>query len=123
MFAHPEVLQFAYVANILILVPVCAAMLSSHGTSIVFQGAVEESRGLRLLVFSLWLAILVSSIGGLLEPALFAPVIAAQILYKSAWLLLFVMPAATRGERVPTGIAFTFLAIVLAYPALLVLSR
>ena len=118
MLTHPDILRIAYAANILILVPVCFAMLRETGVNAVFQRSVADSHGLRLLVFSLWFAILLSSAAGLFAPAIFAPVILIQIVYKSSWLLLFVLPAMRRAERVPTGIALTFAAIVLTYPLL-----
>jgi hypothetical protein len=50
-------LKVAYTANIAILLPVCWAMFSGRGVQTVFQGTVDESAGLRLLVGSLWAAI------------------------------------------------------------------
>jgi hypothetical protein len=40
----------AYLANILILVPVCYALVFGAGMSSVFEGRVPESEGLRLLL-------------------------------------------------------------------------
>ena len=122
-FTNPQWLHFAYAANILILVPVCWFMFAEQGTRVVFQDAVGESRGLRLLVASLWLAILVASCGGILFPAVFAPVLLIQIVYKTTWLLLFVLPLVARGQPAPIGVATVFVAIVVAYPVLLLLAR
>lgn len=114
-------LKIAYAANILILVPVVHAMFFGRGVSDVFAGRVDESLGLRLLVASLWTAILLGSIAGLWWPRFFAAVLPIQILYKSLWLALFVMPLAQRSgwDAVPKGISITFLIIVLTYPFIL----
>ncbi len=50
MFGETKWLMVAYVANILILVPVCWAMIFGAGVETVFAGTVEDSLGLRLLV-------------------------------------------------------------------------
>jgi hypothetical protein len=116
------ILRAAFVANIVILAPVCWTMFTG-ATSAVFNGAVEESVGLRLLVGSLWAAILVASIGGLVRPEFFAPVILIQVFYKALWLLVFVVPAIRSQSSVPTGISIVFLVIVLSYPVLYWLAQ
>ncbi len=120
MFADAGLLRLAYVANILILAPICWNMFFGSGVASVFEAKVEESAGLRLLVGSLWLAILVGSTIGLLAPRFFAPIILIQIFYKSLWLLVFVLPliAAGKSDQVPWGISTTFIAIVVSYPFL-----
>lgn len=114
--ASPRWLLVPYVVNILILVPVCYRMMSGDGTLTVFAGLVPESTGLRLMVGSLWSAILLASIAGLAWPAFFAPVVLTQVVYKSLWLALFILPLLRVGQPVPSGIAVTFLLIVLSYP-------
>lgn len=111
-------LQAAYGANIIILVPVCYAMFAGRGVASVFDGVVAESAGLRLMVGSLWLAILLASAAGLFVPRFFAPILLIQILYKSVWLAVFVLPLLSRGRPLPTGISITFAAIVIVYPIL-----
>jgi hypothetical protein len=86
-------------------------------------GAVNESPGLRLLVGSLWSAILVASIAGLVQPKFFAPVILIQVFYKAMWLLTFVVPAIQSNTDAPTGISIVFLLIVLTYPILFWFAR
>lgn len=111
-------LRLAYGANIVILVPVCWAMFSGR-LDAVFQGAVPPSDGLRLLVGSLWLAILLASAAGLAVPRFFAPVLLVQIVYKAIWLAVFVAPLIRAGApNVPWGIAATFAGIVLVWPFL-----
>lgn len=121
MFEGVGLLRIAYAANILILVPVCWGMVLGAGVASVFEGKIDESAGLRLLVGSLWFAILVCSVAGLAMPRLFAPLLVVQIIYKSLWLLLFVAPlvAAGRGSDVPWGISASFILIVAIYPVLL----
>ncbi|MEM1040249.1 MAG: hypothetical protein AAGI12_12370 [Pseudomonadota bacterium] len=85
----------------------------------MFENRVADSEGLRLLVASLWLSILVGSIAGLIWPAFFAPLLLVQIVYKSLWLILFVAPLWMRGEPYPVGISVVFVGIVLTYPAIL----
>lgn len=115
-------LQIPYALNIAILVPVCLAMFAGRGEGVVFQGAVASSRGLELLVGSLWLSILVASVGGLFFPRLFVPLLAMQVLYKATWLLTFVGPSVGRKEPAPVGIAACFAFIVLAWPVFLWLA-
>lgn len=112
-------LRLAYLANILILVPVCWAMFFGNAMASVFQGAVTDSLGLRLLVGSLWAAILSASVFGLFMPVLFAPLLLVQIIYKALWLTLFVLPLVLAGKPAPWGIASIFAAIVLTYPFVL----
>jgi hypothetical protein len=116
------ILRVAFAANIFILVPVCWSMFFS-GVTNVFNGAVNESPGLRLLVGSLWLAILVASIAGMFQPKFFAPVILIQVFYKAMWLLTFVLPAIQSNKTVPTGIGVVFLLIVMTYPILFWFAR
>lgn len=113
-------LQLPYALNILILVPVCWSLARDRGRPMLdtFQGKLENSDGLRWLLFSLWTAILLGSIAGLFEPVRMAPLLAVQIVYKSLWLLLFIRPLArARGlAAVPWGITGVFLVIVLVWP-------
>jgi len=121
MFEGAGLLRIAYAANILILLPVCWGMFLGSGVASVFEGKIDESAGLRLLVGSLWFAILACSAAGLAMPRLFAPLLVVQIIYKTLWLLVFVAPlvAAGRSGAVPWGISASFLVIVATYPFLL----
>jgi hypothetical protein len=116
-----NLLKIAYAANIVILVPVISAMFAERGVANVFDGRVDESLGLRLLVASLWTAILIGSIAGLWWPRFFAAVLPIQIIYKSLWLAVFIVPLAQRSgwDAVPKGISITFLIIVVTYPLIL----
>lgn len=121
MFEGAGLLRIAYAANILILVPVVWSMIFSGSTIGVFEGKVADSEGLRLLVASLWLAILLASAAGLVLPAFFAPVLLIQIVYKAVWLAIYVWPA-REAPGVPWAISTIFAVIVLTYPLLFWLS-
>jgi hypothetical protein len=122
MIASPNWLIGPYIFNIIILVPICFSMFFGGGISAVFEGKVEDSQGLRLLVGSLWFAILTASIGGIIRPSFFAPLILVQIFYKALWLVAFVAPLWLAGKPVPVGISTVFVLIVLIYPIALWLS-
>jgi hypothetical protein len=122
MIVSPSWLLGPYILNILILVPVCYSMFFGGGISTVFEGKVDESQGLRLLVGSLWFAILIASIGGLIRPTFFAPVILIQTLYKAFWLVAFIAPLWLAGKPVPIGISTVFALTVLGYPIALWLA-
>ncbi|MEM9733308.1 MAG: hypothetical protein AAF903_07460 [Pseudomonadota bacterium] len=85
----------------------------------MFGPSVSEEPGLRLLVASLWSAILLSSVAGLVWPSFSAPLLIVQIIYKTIWLVMFVYPLWRAGAAYPTGPAWVFIVIVLTYPALL----
>ncbi|MEL6530484.1 MAG: hypothetical protein AAGK01_06455 [Pseudomonadota bacterium] len=118
MFEGAGLLRIAYLANIVILVPVVWSMFFSGGTTGVFEDKVADSEGLRFLVGSLWFAILLGSLAGLLHPLVLAPLLAVQVIYKATWLAAWVWP--NRDDPgVPLGISLVFLGIVVVWPALL----
>lgn len=112
-------LRLAYGANILILLPVVTALLWS-GTAAVFGPGVPESTGLRLLVAALWGAILLCSVIGLAWPRPMMGILLLQILYKTGWLLTFVLPAIRASEPVPWGPTLVFIPIILLWPLILI---
>jgi hypothetical protein len=70
------------------------------------------------LVGSLWLAILAMSVLGVRQPEAFRWLLVFQVVYKSVWLIAYVLPRllAGRGREVPAGITLSFLVIVLVWP-------
>jgi hypothetical protein len=108
--------QYLFWANIIILVPV--GFLTLLKPSVTDQGAFVESAGWRALVGSLWLAILVCSVLGLLSPGGFLWLLVLQVIYKSVWLIAYVLPRVLSGRRqeIPPGIALSFVVIVLVWP-------
>ena len=113
-------LHAAYTFNILVLIPVGLLTLlgGEAGNRRAFQGKFPESEGTRTILGSLWTAILVASCLGLIFPVQMSPVLIIQIIYKSLWLLVFVVPRllSGRSREVPWGVTVTFLVIVLTYP-------
>ncbi len=112
-------LHFAYVANLVILLPISIpTLLRIYRTD---QGCFPESAGWRVLVGALWTGIMVLSALGLREPLRYSPALLLQLIYKSLWLAVFALPLARRGEwrLIPWGIAGSFVAIVLVWPWLI----
>jgi hypothetical protein len=118
MMENQALLKVAYVANIVILVPVCWTMFFGSGVASIFENTVPDNPALRTMVGSLWAAILAASIAGLFMPAVFAPVLLIQVFYKALWLGVYVAPLLLHGKsvQVPVGISTIFLLIVLMYP-------
>jgi hypothetical protein len=112
-------LRLAYAFNLLVLVPIAVpTLLRLYPTD---QGKFEESAGWRTLVGALWTAILVLSALGLYAPLRYSPVLVLQVIYKTLWLLVFVLPLVLKGcaHSVPWGIAGTFLVIILVWPLII----
>lgn len=112
--------RLPYIFNIIVLLPVATFTLfgGASGVRRVFQGRFPDSAGIRTIVGSVWMALLIASILGLYSPNALAPILLVQVLYKLQWLFVFALPrlATRRANEVPPGIAVTFLAIVLTYP-------
>jgi hypothetical protein len=109
-------LRLAYAFNLLVLLPIAVpTLLRLYPTD---QGQFEESAGWRTLVGALWTAILVLSALGLYAPLRYSPVLILQVIYKTLWLLVYVLPLVLKGRAhsVPWGIAGTFLIIILVWP-------
>lgn len=113
-------LLLPYIFNILILVPIGLMTLlgGERGGQLASQGKFSESEGFRTILGSLWTAILIGSVLGLVYPISMSPLLLIQIIYKAIWLLVFVLPRLLSGRRkeVPWGIALTFFVIVISYP-------
>jgi hypothetical protein len=111
---------FPCIFNIIVLIPVGLLTLlgGERGGQLACQNKFPESEGFRTILGSLWTAILVGSILGLFFPVQMSPLLLIQLIYKSLWLLVFVMPRLLKGKlnEVPSGIALVFLVIVLSYP-------
>ena len=109
----------AYIANIVILAPVVGSLLVTGSSAFVFGAAVVDSDALRILVTSLWTAILICSIAGLRWPTTFVGILALQVVYKTMWLVLYALPAWQRHQFTSWGPALTFIPIVLLWPFIL----
>ena len=112
-------LLLPFIFNIIVLVPIGLLTLlgGKRGGQLACQGKFPESEGFRTILGSLWTAILLGSILGLFYPVPMSPLLLIQVIYKSLWLLVFVMPRLLKGNvsEVPSGIALVFLVIVLTY--------
>lgn len=116
-------LRLAYGLNILILVPIVGWMTAGAGGVTVgaFEHKVADSPGLRLLVASLWAAILACSALGLIWPRPFVAVMLLQVIYESLYLALFVWPLVrSQGwAAAPHGVTLSFLLIIALWPGLI----
>jgi hypothetical protein len=116
-------LYLPYIFNIIVLTPVGLMTLfgGERGGQMASQGKFPESEGFRTLLGSQWTAILIGSVLGLFWPVSMSPLLLIQVIYKSLWLLVFVLPRLLVGRHhdIPLGISLTFLAIVLSYPCVL----
>ncbi len=113
-------LLLPYVFNILVLIPIGLLTFfgGEQGGRIACQGKFPESAGFRTILGSLWTAILIGSVLGLFYPVTMTPLLVIQVIYKTLWLLVFVLPRLVggRSSEVPWGISLTFLVIVASYP-------
>ena len=111
---------FPYIFNIIVLIPVGLLTLlgGERGGQLACQNKFPESEGFRTILGSLWTAILIGSVLGLFFPVAMSSLLLIQVIYKSLWLLVFVLPRLLKGKvsEVPSGIALVFLVIVLSYP-------
>ena len=108
--------QVLFWANILILVPIGFGTLLKP--SLTDHGVFAESAGWRTLVGSLWVGILACSALGVVWPSSFVWLLLFQVIYKSVWLLVYAAPRVLSGrsQEIPTGIALSFVGIVLVWP-------
>lgn len=113
-------LRLAYGFNILVLAPVLIGLYAHRGDGVILAlgGGIANVDGLRLLVTSLWLAILLLSIAGLVAPRLFIPLLVLQVVYKSVYLATYVAPVI--GQKgwgaAPWGPTIVFAAIIVIWP-------
>jgi hypothetical protein len=112
-------MRLAFAINVLILAPIALPTLLRLADTA--QGRFDESAGWRVLVGSLWTAILLLSLVGLWRPERVAAVLVAQVIYKSLWLLVYALPrlASGRAHKLPPGITACFVVIVAAWPFLI----
>jgi len=121
-FSTPGWLYVAYIANILILAPVCYTMFMGNGAADIFENKISDSQGLTKLIASLWLSILIASIAGMIWPAFFAPLLLIQVFYKTVWLATFILPLFMADKPYPVGISICFVLIIISYPVLFLLA-
>ena len=71
------------------------------------------------MVASLYTGILAGSVIGVFLPEAMAPILGLQVIYKAMWLISYVWPTLRANQPVPVGLSLAFLAIVIAYPAMM----
>jgi hypothetical protein len=115
-----NLLLLPYIFNIVVLIPIGLLTLlgGARGGQLASQSKFPESEGFRTILGSLWTAILIGSVLGLFFPVPMSPLLLIQVIYKTLWLPVFVLPRLFGGRscEIPWGISLTFLAIVLSYP-------
>lgn len=115
-----RLLLLPYLFNIVVLVPIGSLTLlgGERGGRIASQGKFPESEGFRTILGSLWTALLIGSVLGLFCPVPMSPLLLIQVIYKTLWLVVFVLPRLVGGRsgEVPWSISLTFLVIVVSYP-------
>ncbi len=118
-----NLLLLPYILNIIILVPVglTALLGGPGGHRRLFQGKYPDSPDIRTLVGSLWTALLIGSIIGLIYPLSMSPLLLIQVIYKTLWLLVFVLPRLSSGRsgEIHWGMTGVFIFIILTYPWLI----
>jgi len=120
--ARIMLLLTAYIANILILLPVAlGTTISSKWAELVVQSKLPVDSPFRILVGCFWTAILFCSAVGLFLPRQMVGILLLQIVYKSLFLGLVIFPLWRRRGRnaVPLGITVSFVLIVLIWPMIL----
>ncbi len=115
-----NLLLLPYILNIIVLIPTGPTTLLG-GPAVqrrVFQGKYPDSPGIRTILGSLWTAFLIGSLIGLFYPVSMSPLLLIQVIYKTLWWLVFVVPRLVSGRRqeIHWGIAGIFLFMVLTYP-------
>lgn len=115
-----NLLLFPYVFNIIVLLPVGLMTLfgGAETQRRLFLGKYPDSPGLRTILGSLWTAILICSAIGIFYPLSMSPLLLVQVIYKTLWWLVFVLPRLLTGraEQIHWPIAGVFLFILLTYP-------
>ncbi len=120
-------LQVGYVVDALVTAPIAFSMLSGSGKWIprLLGEPVPPSPSLRMMLGSLWMALLLCVIVGIFRPVSMIPVLVLQLVYKGLWLAAFAAPRwmSGRSHEVSWQISRLFMAYVLIYPWLIPWSR
>src|SRR5271165_1191301 len=101
-------LLLPYIFNIVVLIPVGLTPFGGEaGRRLVFQGKLPEGAGIRTISGSFWTVIVIGSVIGLFHPVSMSPLLLIQVIYKTLWLVVFVLPLVVRGQgnAVPWGVA------------------
>lgn len=110
-------LKIVSIANIIIAgwISISSLFFPKVAHRSVFEGAIEYSEGIRL-IGALWGAIFLLSVLGLFYPKKMSLVLLFQLIYKSSWLIVAVLPAIINGVSYPKGMSTFFLIWVVILP-------
>lgn len=115
-----SLLQVAYVLDILVSVPVAFTTLvgNERMARFLFKETLPDSDNFRIILGSLWMAVLLCCVMGIIFPVAMSPLLVFQIIYKAIWLLVYAIPRWLNGRKkeVPKRIAAICVATILAFP-------
>ena len=118
-----NLLLLPYLLNIIVLLPVglMALLGGPEAQRRLFQGKYPDSPGIRTILGSLWTALLIGSILGLFYPVSMSPILLIQVIYKTLWWLVFILPrlSSGRSQEIHWPMAGLFIFIILTYPWLI----
>jgi len=113
-------LQIAYSLDIIVSLPVAFTTLigNDRAAGFLFKSHLPENDSFRIILGSLWMAVLICSMAGMFFPIAMSPILFLQVIYKALWLLLFGFPRwlSDRRKEVPKRIAVICIATILAFP-------
>ncbi len=110
-------IKLVYIANIIVAgwISITSLFYPKIAQQSVFSNAYEYSEVIRL-VGTLWGAIFILSIIGLIYPKQMSLVLLFQLIYKSSWLLVVALPAMLNTQPYPKGMASFFVVWVAVLP-------
>ena len=115
-----SLLQVAYLLDIFVSVPVAFTTLIGNDrmARFLFKESLPDSDNFRIILGSLWAAVLLCCVMGIVFPVAMSPVLIFQIIYKALWLLFFAVPRWLSGRKkeVPKRIVVICVATILAFP-------
>lgn len=116
----PAVVHAApYLFNVVVLLPVCAWLLSTPPGGAELGPAVTlGGYAMRVLLACLWASVLALSLLGVRDPRAFAPLLLFQVVYEGLFLLHLVLPHSRRvlAVQAPGALVAVFVVIVASYP-------
>ena len=112
-----KLIKIVFIANVIVasIVGITSLFAMDFAQKHVFQG-VFQMNGAMQLVGALWTAIAVLSLMGIFHPVKFSPVLLLQLVYKSSWLIVYVIPSLIQGKEVPIGVTIFFVFWVCVLP-------
>lgn len=115
-------LEFAYAGNILFVTPIVALLwFHKDGVRLVFGEHMHVGDGARVLIASLWTAIVLCSIAGVKWEHFWVPLLMFQVAYKIVFMLTYVLPRAVRGDwhGIPVLPTALFALGIVAFPLMI----